>query len=99
MDVCSSVRQKAKVCRPSARVGVWLADPQQLRKTSDVPVCKDHLGRCYLEGRAGDAANVILSAVGHNVRRFLAWLREILACSWDCSGRPLACPAQLYAAS
>ena len=23
-----------------------------------------HLGRCYLKGRAGDAANVILSAVG-----------------------------------
>jgi hypothetical protein len=28
-----------------------------------------HLGRCYLKGRAGDAANVVLSAVGHNFRR------------------------------
>ncbi len=37
-----------------------------------------HLGRCYLKGRAGDAANVILSAVGHNFRRILAWLRELL---------------------
>ena len=36
-----------------------------------------HLGRCYLEGRAGDAANVILSAVGHNFRRILAWLRVL----------------------
>jgi hypothetical protein len=27
-----------------------------------------HLGRCYLKGRAGDAANVILSAVGYNLR-------------------------------
>jgi IS5 family transposase len=34
-----------------------------------------HLGRCYLKGRAGDAANVVLSAVGHNFRRILAWLR------------------------
>lgn len=33
-----------------------------------------HLGRCYLKGRAGDAANVILSAVGHSFRRILAWL-------------------------
>jgi len=27
-----------------------------------------HLGRCYLKGRAGDAANVILSAVVYNLR-------------------------------
>src|SRR5438034_5702477 len=37
-----------------------------------------HLGRCYLKGRAGDAANVILSAVGYNLRLVLAWLRTIL---------------------
>jgi len=37
-----------------------------------------HLGRCDLKGGAGDAANVVLSAVGHNFRRILAWLREIL---------------------
>lgn len=37
-----------------------------------------HLGRCYLKGRAGDAANAILSAVGHNLRLVLAWLRTIL---------------------
>jgi IS5 family transposase len=36
-----------------------------------------HLGRCYLKGRAGDAANVILSAIGHNFRRILAWLRAL----------------------
>jgi transposase, IS5 family len=34
-----------------------------------------HLGRCHLKGRAGDAANAILSAVGCNFRRILAWLR------------------------
>ncbi len=37
-----------------------------------------HLGRCYLKGRAGDAANAILSAVGYNFRRILAWLRVLL---------------------
>ncbi len=37
-----------------------------------------HLGRCYLKGHAGDAANVILSAVGYNFRRILAWLRLLL---------------------
>jgi IS5 family transposase len=36
-----------------------------------------HLGRCYLKGRAGDAANVILSAVD-NFRRILAWLSNLL---------------------
>jgi IS5 family transposase len=25
-----------------------------------------HLGRCHLKGRDGDAANVILTAVGHS---------------------------------
>ena len=37
-----------------------------------------HLGRCYLKGRAGDAANAVLSAVGSNLRRVLAWLRKLL---------------------
>ena len=37
-----------------------------------------HLGRCYLKGRAGDAADVTLSAVGYNLRLVLAWLRIIL---------------------
>jgi transposase, IS5 family len=37
-----------------------------------------HLGRCYLKGRAGDATNVILSAVGYKLRLVLAWLRMIL---------------------
>src|SRR5213082_708080 len=49
-----------------------------------------HLGRCYLKGRAGDAANVILSAVGYNLRLVLAWLRMIL--------RPILLPlVQIFA--
>jgi transposase, IS5 family len=35
-----------------------------------------HLGRCFLKGRPGHAANFVLSAVGHNFRRILAWLRH-----------------------
>jgi transposase, IS5 family len=37
-----------------------------------------HLGRCYLKGGAADAANAILSAVGYNFRRVVAWLRMFL---------------------
>ena len=37
-----------------------------------------HLGRNYLKGREGDAANAILAAVGHNFRLILAWLRALL---------------------
>ena len=33
-----------------------------------------HLGRCYLKGRQGDAANAILTAVGYNLRLLLACL-------------------------
>ena len=36
-----------------------------------------HLGRCYLKGRHGDAANAILTAVGYNLSLVLAWLRII----------------------
>jgi IS5 family transposase len=38
-----------------------------------------HLGRSYPKGRAGDTANATLAAVGYNVRRILAWLRDILS--------------------
>jgi transposase, IS5 family len=37
-----------------------------------------HLGRCHLKGQQGDAANVILTAVGHNLRLVLVWLRILL---------------------
>lgn len=37
-----------------------------------------HLGRCHLKGPQGDAANAVLSAVGHNLRLLLAWLKALL---------------------
>ena len=57
---------------------------RELRRRSAIePVighlkAEGHLGRCYLKGRAGDAANAILTAVGYNFRRILAWLRALL---------------------
>jgi hypothetical protein len=57
--------------------------PSGHRHVSKLPISEvndsfDHLGRCYLKGRAGDAANAILSAAGYNFRRILAWLRGLL---------------------
>jgi IS5 family transposase len=37
-----------------------------------------HLGRCFLKGWHGDAANVVLSAVGYNLRLILRWFRALL---------------------
>ena len=37
-----------------------------------------HLGRNYLKGYRGDHANAVLTAVGHNFRLILAWLRLLL---------------------
>jgi IS5 family transposase len=62
--------------------GVFGTIKRELRRRSAIePIighlkAEGHLGRCYLKGRAGDAANVVLSAVGHNFRRILAWLRD-----------------------
>jgi hypothetical protein len=57
--------------------GVFGAIKRELRRRSAIePVishmkAEDHLGRCYLKGRAGDAANAIISAVGFKFRRVL----------------------------
>ncbi len=37
------------------------------------------MGRNYLAGAAGDAANAVLAAAGYNFRRLLAWLARLLA--------------------
>jgi transposase, IS5 family len=64
--------------------GVFGVIKRELRRRSAIePVighmkADGHLGRCHLKGRDGDAANVILTAVGHNLRRVLAWLRALL---------------------
>jgi IS5 family transposase len=64
--------------------GVFGVIKRELRRRSAIePVighlkAGGHLGRRYLKGRAGDAANAILSAIGYNFRRILAWLRVLL---------------------
>ena len=64
--------------------GVFGAIKRELRRRSAVePVighmkAEGHLGRCYLKGRNGDAANAVLTAAGYNFRRSLAWLRLFL---------------------
>jgi transposase, IS5 family len=64
--------------------GVFGAIKRQLKRRSAIEPAighmksEGHLGRCYLKGRAGDAVNALLSAVGYNFRRVLAWLRKLL---------------------
>jgi IS5 family transposase len=62
--------------------GVFATIKREPRRRSAIEVVighmktDGHLGRCHLKGRAGDAANAILTAVGHNLRLVLAWLRD-----------------------
>ena len=85
--------------------GVFGAIKRELRRRSAIePIighlkAEGHLGRCYLKGRAGDAANVVLSAVGHNFRRILAWLRELLCLFLIQLSHTLAFPLPLNSAS
>jgi transposase, IS5 family len=64
--------------------GVFGRIKRELRRRSAIEAvighmkAEGHLGRCYLKGRAGDAANTVLSAIGYNLRLLLAWLRMIL---------------------
>ena len=57
-----------------------------------------HLGRCYLKGRDGDAANLILTAVGYNLRLVLAWLRILLRLILIAFLRTFAIPSTLRSA-
>jgi transposase, IS5 family len=58
-----------------------------------------HLGRCYLKGRDGDAANAVLTAVGYNFRRILAWLRALLCLILAALWRAVAARSVLNPAS
>ena len=85
--------------------GVFGAIKRELRRRSAIePIighlkAEGHLGRCHLKGRAGDAANVILSAVGYNFRRILAWLRKLLCLFMVQLSRTLASPVTLNSVS
>jgi transposase, IS5 family len=64
--------------------GVFGTIKRELRRRSAIEAVighmktDGHLGRCHLKGSNGDAANVILTAVGHNLRLVLAWLSSLL---------------------
>jgi IS5 family transposase len=64
--------------------GVFGAIKRELRRHSGIEPVIGHMQaegqsrRCYLMGTAGDAANAILTAVGHSLRLVLAWLRALL---------------------
>lgn len=68
--------------------GVTPAIKRDLRRRAAVEPVIGHLksdhgmGRNHLAGTIGDAANVVLAAVGYNFRRLLAWLRILCACLW-----------------
>ena len=69
--------------------GVFGAIKRELRRRAAIEAVIGHLktdghmGRNFLKGRAGDRANAILTAAGHNLRLVLRWLgillRRILA--------------------
>lgn len=65
--------------------GVFGAIKRELKRRSAIePVIghmksDGHLGRNYLKGRHGDHTNAVLSAVGHNLRLVLRWLRLLLS--------------------
>jgi len=66
------------------RRGVHGSIKRELRRRAAIePVIghmksEGHLGRNYLKGRHGDRTNAVLSAVGHNLRLILRWLRILL---------------------
>jgi IS5 family transposase len=64
--------------------GVFGTIKRELRRRSAIEAVighlknDGHLGRCFLKGWHGDAANVVLTAVGYNLRLVLRWLKALL---------------------
>ena len=85
--------------------GVFGAIKRELRRRSAIEFvighmkAEGHLGRCYLKGRDGDAANAVLTAVGYNFRRILAWLRALLCLILAALWRAFAVRSMLNPAS
>ena len=84
--------------------GVFGAIKRELRRRSAIEAVighmknDGHLGRCYLKGRDGDSANLILTAVGYNLRLVLAWLRILLRLILIAILRTFAIPSTLRSA-
>ncbi len=84
--------------------GVFGVIKRELRRRSAIEAAighmknEGHLGRCWLKGRKGDAANVVLSAVGYNFRLVLAWLRAFLPLILHAIIRALGPPSAIKSA-
>ena len=74
---------KMKVYISGQRRGVTEAIKRDLRRRSAVEPVIGHakaehrMGRNFLKGTHGDAANAVLAAAGYNFRRLLAWLAAL----------------------
>jgi transposase, IS5 family len=74
---------KLKVYVSGQRRGVMEAIRRDLRRRSAVEPVIGHaksehrMGRNFLKGTHGDAANAVLAAAGYNFRRLLAWLAAL----------------------
>jgi transposase, IS5 family len=74
---------KLKVYVSGQRRGVTEAIRRDLRRRSAVEPVIGHaksehrMGRNFLKGTRGDAANAVLAAAGYNFRRLLAWLAAL----------------------
>src|SRR4029078_6077424 len=79
-----STTNPSRVFISGQKRGVFGAIKRELLRRSAIEAVighmknEGHLGRCYLKGRDGDAANAILTAFGYNFRRLLAWLRILV---------------------
>jgi transposase, IS5 family len=75
--------RKMKVYISGQKRGVTDAIKRDLRRRSAVEPVIGHakgehrMGRNFLKGTHGDAANAVLAAAGYNFRRLLAWLAAI----------------------
>lgn len=85
--------------------GVFGVIKRELRRRSAIEAVighlktDSHLGRCHLKGPEGDAANAVLSAIGHNLRLILAWLRALLRLILAALRAALSAPPLLKSAS
>jgi len=74
---------KMKVYISGQKRGVTNAIKRDLRRRSAVEPVIGHakgehrMGRNFLKGAEGDAANAVLAAAGYNFRRLLAWLAAL----------------------
>jgi IS5 family transposase len=79
----ASPDHKLKVYISGQRRGVTEAIKPDLRRRSAVEPVIGHaksehrMGRSFLKGSHGDAANAVLAAAGYNFRRLLAWLARL----------------------